>query len=186
VKISRSSKARAFGRRHLVTRCVHESQRNYRWWREQDTEPPEGYLLETWTTHERVYPPAPKVVTRLPKHAKLSRRALRKRLYQNHVPKALWPGLVSAYAGRSVFRMAGEPSLKESSGFAIAKAVTRHVVYSMVFVDEFHSFAAPLLARIVETFRSCRKFNAGVQVVQQEAPAGLDAGAAAALAPASV
>jgi hypothetical protein len=187
VKISRSSKARAFSRRHLVTRPVTETSRDYRWWRYLDVEPPEGFVLDTWTTHEPVYPKAAPLSTRVPKRRTLSRRTLRNRLYQNGVPKALWAGLLTQYAGRALFRMAGEPSIRTTSGFAISKAVTRHVQVTMLFLDEFGYCAqagyAPFLAKQMSLGR---KLNTGVPVVQQMPATEAAAGSFAALLEVSV
>jgi hypothetical protein len=187
VKISRSSKARAFSRRHLVTRPVTETARNYRWWLFQDVEPAEGFLLDTWTTNEPVYPRLAPAVTRLPKRTKLSRRALRKRLYQNLVPKAQWAGLLAEYAGRGIFRMAGEPSLRDVLGFAISNAVTRHVHVRLLILDEYYAYAAPGLAQFGGQMRSGHKDNSAcVEVIPalRESPAVEEVEAAASLQPA--
>ena len=187
MKISRSSKARAFSRRHMVTRPMTETFRDYRWWRYQDVEPAEGFVLDTWTTHEPVYPKAAPVSTRVPKRMKLSRRTLRNRLYQSGVPKALWAGLLKQYAGRALFRMAGEPSIRKASGFAVSKAVTRHVQVTMFVLDEFGYYAqagyAPFLAKQMSLGR---KFNTGGLVVQQMPATEAAAGSFAALLETSV
>lgn len=157
MKVSRSSKMRALHRTDQVMRPVLESHRNYRWWLFQDTEPEDGYVLDEYIRWEPAYPQPEKPSTRKPKRERLSRTAMRKRLYRAHVPKALWAELLTKYAGRSTWRMAGEPSIRERWGYAIAKAITRHVHVRILVLDEFHTYTLPGVA---DLFRQCRSVNA--------------------------
>jgi phage tail protein X len=160
MKVSRLGKQRAERRLDQVMRPVFESHKNYRWWLFQETEPAEGYVLDEYIRWEPAYPQAPKTATRIPKREKLSRTALRKRLYRAHVPKSLWPELLANYAYRSLMQMAGEPTIRERHGYAIAKAVTRHVYVRLLVLDEYHAYAQPGLAGLAELFRQCRSVNA--------------------------
>jgi len=160
MKVSRLGKQRAERRLDQVMRPVFESHKNYRWWLFQETEPAEGYVLDEYIRWEPAYPQPEKTSRRIPKREKLSRTVLRKRLYQAHVPKSKWPELLANYADRSLWQMAGEPSVRERHGYAIAKAVTRHVYVRVLVMDEYHAYSQPALAGLAELFRQCRSVNA--------------------------
>jgi len=160
MKVSRASKRRSALRKGDVVRLVEHTSKNYRWWLFQEAEPAEGYILDTWTETQLVYPrPAP-VVTRKPPRKSLSRGALRRRLYQRHVPKARWAEILARYANRSLWRMPGEPTVKEALGYAAAKAVSRHVSIGLLVQDEYHLCVAPGFAELARTWaRTCRKIG---------------------------
>ena len=145
-------------------RPILESDKEYRWWLFQETEPADGYFLNQYIRWEQAYPQPAATVTRKPKRSKLSRTALRKRLYRNHVPKPLWPELLKRYAGRSIFRSIDEPTIREQWGYAIDKAVTRHVNVIIMVCDEYHTYAQPGIANI---FREARRFNIATTLVTQ-------------------
>lgn len=156
MKITKLSKARAAARKHNVVRLVTESHKDYRWWRFQDVEPAEGYVVDTWVTRELAYPRPAAPVTRLPKHAKLSRRALRRRLHQRGVRGEVAKELLALYSNRPLVVGAGSPNLKKSLSYPVWKAVTRHVRSLFLVLDEF-AFYMP--SGLHEFYRHCRALN---------------------------
>lgn len=165
MKISRSSKARAAGRSNQVMRLVQGTSKNYRWWQFQETEPAEGYVLEDYSYYVEARPQPPKPVTRKSPHAKLSRTALRKRLYRHHVPKSMWPQLLTTYGGRAQVITPGEPTVKEKWGYSVSKAVTRHVGRLLVVLDEYGAYVPPGLS---DMFREMRKYSGVITTVNQD------------------
>lgn len=165
MKVSRASKRRAANRKDQVMRQVHETCKNYRWWLFQETEPAEGYVTDNYSYWVPAYPQVAQPSTRKPKHRRLSRRALRARLYRYNVPKARWPELLAQYAGRGLYEQPGEPSLKEKWGYSIAKAVGRHVYSMFLVLDEYAYYTPPGFAALASYGR---KFNTGTFTVTQE------------------
>lgn len=161
MKISRKSKAKAAGRRDATVRIINESFDDYRWWRHQDVEPECGYVREEYVRTELAHPRVVPASKRLPKHPRLSRRALKHRLYYAKVHKSKWPQLLATYANTTLMRMAGTPDIRKEWGHAVAKAVTRHVKVILIVQDEFWHFAKMDVAQIAFA-RSCRKVNAAV------------------------
>lgn len=170
MKVSRSSKRRAATRTDQVMRQVHETSKNYRWWLFQEDEPAEGYIVDHYSYWVPAYEKPEKPWTRKSPHKQLSRRQLRDRLYRYNVPKALWPELLTTYAGRPRTVTVGEPTLKQKWGYSIAKAVGRHVGSRFVILDEFAYYALPGMPAIAEMARSCRKVNAAPLVATQTLP----------------
>jgi hypothetical protein len=170
MKVSRSSKRRAANRKDQVMRQVHETSKNYRWWLFQEDEPAEGYVVDRYSYWVPAYAEAKKPSTRKPPHKQLSRRALRDRLYRYKVPKALWPELLSIYAGRTRVETVGEPTLKKRWGYSVAKALSRHVGSMLVVLDEFAYYAPLRMSTMAEMARSFRKFKADPLAVTQLLP----------------
>jgi hypothetical protein len=160
MKVSRLGKQRAERRLDQVMRPVLESHKNYRWWLFQETEPAEGYVLDEYIRWEPAYPQPETTATRIPKRKSLSRTTLRKRLYRAHVAKSQWPELLASYAGRTLWQMAGESSIRERHGYTIAKAVTRHVYVGILVMDEYHAYAQSGMDGLAKLVRQCRSVNA--------------------------
>lgn len=166
MKISRQSKAKAARRRHATVRLINESFEDYRWWTHQDVEPECGYVLVEYVRTELAHPKELPASKRLPKHARLSRRALKRRLYYAKVPKSQWPQLLATYANTNLMRLPGSPDIRKEWGHAVEKAVARHVKITFVVLDEFW-YLSKLTTANIDFGRSCRKVNSGVVTVAQ-------------------
>lgn len=178
-----SAKREALRARRVV-RTIREEYKEYRWWRFQDEEPPEGYLLEVIEYQERVYPP-PAPRPRKPKLQHLSLGKLKARLfaagvrnprcaelahiiYRREIPTEL-----SREGGRYVLGWP-EATLREFLGRRLFQKVTRGVARHYIVLDEFGYYAAPGFAEAMQAmFRCCRKYSGEPLMVTQELPAGL-------------
>lgn len=165
MKISRQAKRRAARRLGDVVRVTHHSVPDYAWWNYQDTEPAEGYVLDTWSVTELAYPRAKPPATRRTPRPSLSRTVLRRRLYQRHVPKAQWPELLGKFSGMARNHVLGQPeervALKREYGYAVHRAVMRHVrAPFLVVLDEFAFYAQPMADLVNESMRLWRKVSA--------------------------
>jgi len=164
MNISRQAKRRAARRLGDVVRIEHHSQPDYDWWNYQDTEPAEGYVLDNWSVAVPAYPRAKPVSTRKTPHPSLSRTALRRRLYQRHVPKALWPDLLAKFSGGARNFTLGQPedrkALKRQYGYGVHKAVMCHVrAPFLIVLDEFGFYAQPMVDMVNESMRLLRKVS---------------------------
>lgn len=177
--------AKASWRKRSVVRVVTETQNDYRWWRYQDTEPKEGYVVDTTSYSVPAYPRPERPSTRQKPRTSLSRRKLRKRLYGTGFRGAKLKEVFSEIVGfeSKIHRLAGEgdttaiaamqghrypfgwtkEAMRERLGNRGRKALTKGIRPTLVVLDEFGYYASRGLAELMTKARS-----RGMQVVLPE------------------
>ena len=163
--------AKASWRKQAVVRVVTESQEDYRWWRYQDTEPKEGYVLDTITYSVPAYPRSMKPSARQAPRTSLSRGKLRKRLYGAGLRDTKLKEVFSEIVGfeaRNV-RLASEgdtsailamqghrypfgwtkEAMRERLGNRVRKTLTKGIRPTFVVLDEFGYYASQGMAGLM-------------------------------------
>lgn len=167
--------------RGLCPRIVYQPDYDHEVWLEQGAAPtpkthPDAYYIE------RVYPAYPrKSKTRKEPKRDLSRKAMRKRLYQAGLRGAeLVKVLAEVRTGAAQLpieqRYGGSQALgwpveqlKIRFGKRIARALLRHVRQVLVFMDEFGCYAAPGFGQWLNgLFRESRKHNLEPEMLKQD------------------
>lgn len=164
--------AKASWRRHTVVRVVTETQNDYRWWRYQDTEPKEGYVVDTMTYTVPAYPLPEKPKTRNAPRTSLSRRKLRKRLYRAGFRGENLKDAFATIVGFAVdcYRLASEgdafalaamqgsrypfgwsgKAIRERLGNRGWKALTKGIQPIFIALDEFGYYVTPQFQDFVQ------------------------------------
>ena len=178
--------AKASWRKRSVVRVITETQNDHRWWRYQDTEPKEGYVVDTTSYSVSAYPRPESPSTRQKPRTSLSRRKLRKRLYGAGLRGSKLKEVFSEIVGfeSKTHRSAGEgdataiaavqghrypfgwtrQAMRERLGNRVRKALTKGIRPSLVLLDEFGYYASHGFAELMAKAPSL-----GVQVVLPEA-----------------
>lgn len=154
MKVSKASKTRAAGRRDQVKRYVVLFEKEYRGLFSHDGDPTQRYELIDCSYWEPVYPPSAGKLPNNPAREKLSRGALKNRLYQQGVKGHRQKELLDLFANKALILKAGSTSLRKKYGHAVAKALSRNVSVFWVAGDEFGGYTAPGLSSLFALARS--------------------------------
>lgn len=159
------NKGKEAWRKSYVIRRVSESENDYRWWRHTDTEPAEGYVVDTWTYSTPAYPRAKVVSNRQPPKLSMSRRKLRRRLYsagfRGKKLKAAFNEIVASPQGADAV-VSGlrysfgwhEKAIQERLGNRGWKVLVKGYAGVFLIFDEFGYYAKPNVADLARSMQS--------------------------------
>ena len=179
-----SKKSKASWRKAQVVRVTYKPDYDDEVWELDGEVPTPATYPNAFYAHCELAYPLPKTSsTRKSPHKRLSKTALRKRLYQAGVrPEQIDKLALEILAGPTATDQLSSTglvalgwnvdALKKHFGKRIARAVLRFVVQSLIMLDEVWSLlnTPTMTASTAAMFQTARKFNTNVTEVTQMAP----------------
>ena len=179
-----SKKSKAFWRKGQVVRVTYEADYSDDAWRVDGVSPsPATHPDAFYAKRESAYPLPKALNARKSPHKRLSKTALRKRLYQAGVRgdrvNKLALEILAGPAATDLLRSTGLVALgwnieafKKQFGKRIARSVLRFVTQSLIMLDEgWMLLNTPTISASIEgMFRTARKFNSKFIDVNQISP----------------